>query len=107
MAKLPSPYPFRDLFDGAVRYSAVKLTCKRCKHAQILRAAALWWLFYRNGWADRFGDVQRRCYCLLCYHRRGEKVHYPALEFVDVEPTDDSLPMPSELDWKREQRRRR
>ena len=29
------------------------------------------------------------------------------IALVNEEPTDDSLPMPSELDWKRERRRRR
>jgi hypothetical protein len=45
--------------------------------------------------------------CVLCLHRRGLKVRYPKLELVSEEPTDTSLPMPTELDWKRELRRRR
>ena len=43
----------------------------------------------------------------MCLHRRGAKVRYPEFEMVDEEPTETSLPMPSELDWKRELRRRR
>jgi hypothetical protein len=43
----------------------------------------------------------------MCLHRRGLKVRDPELELVDEAPTDTSLPMPSELDWKREVRRRR
>jgi len=52
-------------------------------------------------------EVRRRCLCIMCLHRRGVKVRDPRFELVDEPPTDDSLPRPSELDWKRELRRRR
>ena len=106
MPDLPSPFPLVDLFDAAVRYSAVRFTCPRCGHAEVFRAAALWWLFERKGWRDRFPDVRRRFHCRLCRRRDGDKVHAD-IALVNEEPTDDSLPMPSELDWKRERRRRR
>ena len=103
----PGLHPLRDLFDAAARHKSVKLTCVRCRHANILSAAALWWLFQRNGWKDRFGDVRRRCVCLYCWRRHGFKIRNPVLELVDEAPRDLTLPMPSELDWKRELRRRR
>jgi hypothetical protein len=106
MPDLPTVYPLRDLFDAAVRHSAVKLTCRRCRRVAILSSHALWWRFHRKGWADRFADVRKRCLCLLCLHRHGLEVRNPDLELVDEPPTA-SLPMPSELDWKRELRRRR
>jgi len=106
MPNLPSAYPLRDLFDAAIRYSAVRLSCPRCRHARVLRAAALWWLFQRKGWKDRFPDVAARYYCRSCRLRDGDKVH-AVLQLVNEEPTDDSLPLPSELEWKRERRRRR
>ena len=62
---------------------------------------------HRKGWVDNLREVRRRCLCILCLHRRGEKVRNPELELVDEAPTDAGLPMPSELDWKREVRRRR
>lgn len=107
MPDLPTAYPLRDLFDAAVRHRTVKLTCRRCRHSNSFAAAALWWLFHQKGWKDRFVDVRRRCICLHCLHRFGEKVREPHLELVEEEPTDQTLPMPSELDWKRELRRRR
>ena len=107
MADLPTAYPLRDLFDAAVRQGAVKLTCRQCRRVTIFPSHALWWLFHRNAWSDRFDDVRKRCLCLMCLHRTGAKIRYPDLELVDEPPTDSSLPMPSELDWKRELRRRR
>lgn len=107
MADLPTVYPLQDLFDAAVRAPGVRLTCRACRHSAILSSHALWWLFHRKGWRDSLGDVRRRCVCLMCLHRRRAKVREPELELVDEPPTDDSLPRPSELDWKREVRRRR
>jgi hypothetical protein len=107
MADLPSAYPLRDLFDAAVRHYSIKLTCGRCSRVTIYHAAALWWLFEQKGWADRFSDVQKRCLCLMCFHRGRIKVRFPTLELTRDPPTDTSLPMPTELDWKRELRRKR
>jgi hypothetical protein len=107
MTDLPNPYPLRDLFDVAVRGRAVRLKCTRCGHGTVFSSHALWWLFNRKGWVDTLREVRRRCLCIMCLHRRGTKVRDPELELVDEAPTDDSLPMPSELDWKREVRRRR
>lgn len=103
----PSAYPLRDLFDAAARGRGVRLTCMKCGHRTVLSSHALWWLFHRKGWIGTFREVRRRCLCVLCLHQRGEKVRNPELELVDDRPTDTSLPMPSELDWKREVRRRR
>lgn len=107
MPDLPSAFPLRDLFDAAARGRSVRLTCPKCRHSAVYSSHALWWLFRRKGWVDSFNAVRGRCLCLLCLHRRGEKVRNPELELVDEPPTDTSLPMPSELDWKRELRRRR
>lgn len=107
MADPPSAYPLRDLFDAAVRGRSIRLTCTRCGHGAVFDSHALWWLFHRRGWLAAFEDVRRRCVCIMCLHRRGEKVRNPRFELVHDEPTDTSLPMPSEIDWKREQRRRR
>jgi hypothetical protein len=107
MPDLPSAYPLRDLFDAAVRGRSVRLTCPKCGHKAVLSSHALWWLFRRKGWVDSFAAVRRRCLCILCLHRRGEKVRNPELELVEEPPMDTGLPLPSELDWKRELRRRR
>lgn len=107
MADLPSAYPLHDLFDAAVRGRSVRLTCGRCGHGAVFDSHALWWLFHRKGWSDTFREVRRRCLCLMCLHRLGLKVRDPRFELVDEPPTDSSLPMPTELDWKREMRRRR
>ena len=106
MRDLPTAYPLRDLFDAAVRYSAVRLTCPKCGRAQVLRAAALWWLFHRSGWRDRFRDVKRRYYCRACRERYGLKIHAD-IALVNEPPTDDTLPMPPDVECKRERRRRR
>lgn len=107
MADLPTAYPLRDLFDAAVRQRSVRLSCRRCAHVRIFSSHALWWLFHRRGWADRFRDVQRRAVCTICLVHTGEKVRDPELELVEEPATGAPLPMPSELDWKRELRRRR
>ena len=107
MPDLPTAYPLRDLFDAAVRQRTISLACTRCGHTNSFHAAALWWLFQRNGWKDRFADVRRRCVCLDCWRRHGLKVRNPRFELVQDPPRDTILPMPSELDWKRELRRRR
>jgi len=107
MSDLPTAYPLRDLFDVAVRGRSVRLTCARCGHGSVVSGHALWWLFHRKRWVDSLREVRRRCLCIMCLHRTGAKVRNPELDLVDDPPTDNSLPMPSELDWKREVRRRR
>lgn len=107
MADLPSAYPLRDLFDAAVRGRSVRLICRACGHRAVLSSHALWWLFERKGWRDAFADVRRRCVCRACLARTCHKVRDPLLELVHDTPSDMSLEMPTELDWKRELRRRR
>ena len=107
MSEAPTAYPLRDLFDAAVRGRSVRLTCRECGHSTVLSSHALWWLFRRKGWRDTFADVRRRCVCLMCLHRRRRQVRNPGFELVLDPPTDSSLPLPSEIDWQRELRRRR
>lgn len=107
MTELPSVNPFRDLYDAAVRYASIKLTCCRCGHITIVSTHALWYHYSQKGWADTFKQVQRRSVCLVCWYHRGEKVRNPDLEFGSWESTDTRFPMPSEFEWKAEQRRRR
>ena len=99
-------HPFQDLYDAAIRHSAVRIVCGCCRHGIVFNLAALWWHFNRNGWNDRFAHVRRRLFCQACRDQRGVKVR-PSLEFGDMEPTDTRLPMPSKSDWAREARRRR
>ena len=99
--------PAQDLWDAAAQHSNVRVTCRRCAASKIFHAAALWWLFQCNGWSGRLGDVRRRFYCAVCWARHRQRVYRPELEPVDDAATDTSLPLPSELDWKREARRRR
>ncbi len=107
MADLPSAYPLRDLFDVAVRDQNVRLTCLGCGHACVASGIALWWLFHSRGWKDDFRSVARRCVCTMCWFRLGRKVRGPRFELVRGEPPTLVLPIPSELEWKRELRRRR
>ena len=107
---MPNPasaYPLRDLWDAAVRHRTIRLTCPKCGHSALISASSLWYLFHRNGWKDWFADVRRRCVCLICLHRRGEKVRNPRLDLVDELPTEMRLPEPPEIEWKKEMRRRR
>ena len=106
MSDLPTAFPIRDLFDAAVRHRTVRLACRRCGHAVSFASPALWWLLERKGWQDRFGQVENRFFCRPCRDRSGETIR-PALGLVTDPPTDTHLSMPSELDWKRELRRRR
>ena len=107
MRDLPTAYPLRDLFDAAVRHRAVRLTCPRCGHQAIFASPALWWLFERKGWRDRFQEVERRFHCRPCRTRGEDMVQRPRLDLVDDPPTVTNLPLPSEIVWKRELRRRR
>ncbi|HEX8572492.1 MAG TPA: hypothetical protein VF759_07060 [Allosphingosinicella sp.] len=107
MSEPPSAFPLRDLFDAAVRGRSVRLTCRECRHSAILSSHALWWLFRKKGWRDGLGDARSRCICLMCLHTRRRKVRNPEFELVLEPPTETSLPMPPEMDWKRELRRRR
>lgn len=99
-------HPFRDLYDAAIRHSSVRVTCPRCGRSVVFATAALWRLFNRNGWNDRFAHVRRRLCCLFCWHQRGAKER-PRLEFGDEAPTEIRLPMPSKGEWAHEARRRR
>jgi ribosomal protein L37E len=107
VSEVSSVNPFRDLYDAAVRYASIKFTCRRCGHATIVSTHALWYLYAKKGWADRFKQVQRRSICMVCWFERGEKVRNPDMEFGHWEPTDTRFPMPSEFEWKAEMRRRR
>ncbi|HEU0100327.1 MAG TPA: hypothetical protein VFQ67_16330 [Allosphingosinicella sp.] len=107
MSDAPTAYPLRDLFDVAVRGRSIRLTCARCGHATVVSSHALWWHFHRKGWVDTLREVRRRCLCIMCLHRHGLIVRDPVLELTHTPPTDTSLEMPSELDWKREVKRRR
>ncbi|MGQ0558885.1 MAG: hypothetical protein ACT4OE_04770 [Sphingosinicella sp.] len=106
MNELPTAYPLRDLFDAAVRQRNIRLFCPVCRHAVVFDAHALWWHFSRRGWGDRFNDVRKRCVCSICWIKQG-RVGRPELALVDEPPTETRLPLPSEIDWQREVRRRR
>jgi hypothetical protein len=99
-------HPFKDLFDAAIRHSAVRVTCDRCRHTVTFKTAALWRHFQRMGWDHRFAGVQRRLFCLRCWYRGGGKVR-PSIQFCDDEPTDTRFPMPSKAEWAQAARRRR
>jgi len=107
MPDFPTVNPFRDLYDAAVRYPSIKLTCCRCRHTAIFSTHALWYHFDQKGWRDDFRQVQRRCVCLVCWFHGGEKVRNPDLEFVNEPPTDARFPTPPEFAWMQERRRRR
>jgi hypothetical protein len=107
VADLPSAYPLRDLFDAAVLTAISSSLCRQYQHLAVFHCHALWWLFQRRGWNDRFGDVTKRCVCTICWYRVGKKVRDPRFELVTDAPTDSRFPMPNELDWKGESRRRR
>lgn len=107
MADLPSAYPLNTLFDAAVRGYSIKLTCRRCRHVRVMHAHALWWMFHKRGWPERFRDLQRRCHCTRCRERHNRIVRMPALDLVHEEVTGDPLPLPPLSEWKRELGRRR
>jgi hypothetical protein len=99
-------HPNRDLYDAAIRHSAVRVVCNRCRRTTIFQTAALWRLFNRNGWNDRFEHVQKRLFCLVCWYHSGVKQR-PSMAFCDDPPTDTRFPMPEAHEWKHEARRRR
>jgi hypothetical protein len=96
-----SPLPLRDLFDAAVRQYGIKLTCLRCKHVRVFHAHALWYLFERRGWDDRFSEVTRRAICLPCRDKHGATIRFPKLELVREDPTGEPLQLPPREVWRR------
>ena len=104
-ADVPQVHPLRDLFDAAVRGYAVKLTCYACKHVRIFDPHALWWLFHRRGWNDRFPHVRRRAVCTRCLAAQARKIRQPKLELVHEKETGEPLPMPPIHEWKAMMRR--
>jgi len=93
--------PVRDLYDAAAQHYALRFTCRGCRRQRVFVSAAVWWHFKRKGFTDWLRDVPKRFRCQDC-GRRG-----PALDLVHEDATDTSLPLPTEQDWKHEQRRRR
>ena len=106
MANETSLHPFRDLYDAAIRCTSVRVVCDRCKHTAVFQTAALWRYFNRRGWDDGFDAVQRRLYCLFCWHH-GRVKRRPCIFFCDDVPTETRFPMPTKQEWAHEARRRR
>ena len=96
-----SANPVRDLFDAVAHHYSIKLTCRGCRRARILPAAAVWWYFRKKDWSEWLREVPGKFRCRVC-DRRG-----PSMDLVQDDANDFSLPMPSETDWKHELRRRR
>ena len=96
-----SANPLRQLFDACVQGYNLRLACLGCRRHVVLSRHAVWWHFRRKGWSEWLRDVPKRFRGRLC-DRRG-----PSMDLVREEPTDASLPMPSETEWKRELSRRR
>jgi hypothetical protein len=91
------------IFEAAAYHKNVKVVC-RCGHHACYEAHCLWYLFERRLWDDAFWDVRRRFWCRPCRQRTGEKVR-PRWVGASLEPITVELPWPSELEWKRAQRR--
>jgi hypothetical protein len=96
-----SANPVRELFDATAQGYAIKLSCPGCRRTRIFHAAAVWHHFRRKGFSERLRDVPKKFRCRICERRT------PIMELVHEEPDDMSLPMPGELVWKHELRRRR
>lgn len=93
--------PLRELFDATARGYAIKLTCRGCRRTRTFPAAAVWWHFRCRGFSERLRDVPGKFCCQSCDCRA------PDMDVVHETPNDASLPMPAELVWKQELRRRR
>jgi hypothetical protein len=93
--------PLRELYDAAAQGYSIKLACRGCRRVRVLYPHAVWHHFRIKGFSERLRDVPARFKCRVC-ERRG-----PHLELVHEEPTDHTLPLPSQQEWKRELRRRR
>lgn len=96
-----SANPVRDLFDATAQHYAIKLTCRGCRRSRIFPSAAIWWHFRKKGFSEWLRDVPGKFRCRVCERRA------PGMDLVHEAANDTSLPMPSELVWKHELRRRR
>jgi hypothetical protein len=96
-----SANPVLNLWDAAAQHYDLRVTCWNCKRRAVFESAAVWLHFDRKGWSERLQHVPTKFRCRACGNR------YPCLDLVNENPTDTSLPLPSDREWKREARRRR
>ncbi|MHA6717880.1 hypothetical protein ACX40Y_00375 [Sphingomonas sp. RS6] len=85
----------RTLFEAAAFHRTVQATCTGCGHVAGFHAAALWRLFQRKQWSDVLADAGRRLRCSRCGQRG------TTIELTRDAPTITSLPLPSDIEWRR------
>lgn len=89
-----------DMFEATVWDAAIRVSCRRCRHAALFEPTGLWWRFFRRDWDFSFGGARRRFFCRRCLGRCGVKVRAGRIEGVN-EPPQVFLARPSEAEWRR------
>ncbi|AJP73424.1 hypothetical protein TS85_18975 [Sphingomonas hengshuiensis] len=92
--------PLRTITDLALGHWNVRLSCPHCKYIRVVSGGGLWYLFYNRHWSDNVREAPRRLFCARCRVRNGKKVA-PRIEKTKDAPTGDSLPDPSDYEWKK------
>lgn len=85
----------RTLFEAAAFHRSVRAACAGCGHIGVFHAAALWRLFERRQWPGLLTEVGARLRCSRC-GRRGTTI-----SLTCDPPTITSLPLPSDVEWRR------
>lgn len=91
-----------NFFEAAAWHYSVKVYCGWCGHAAIFDPHALWWHFHQKHWDDDLAGAAKRFDCKVC--RRNfwtEGKGRAKISLGSERPTDDSLPLPPEAEWKR------
>jgi hypothetical protein len=89
-----------DLFEAAVWFASLKVSCSRCANLALFETAGLWWHFHGKHWDDSLRGARLRFYCSRCVVAVAARVHPAPLQPVSAKPTK-LLPPPPDREWKR------
>jgi hypothetical protein len=91
------------IWEAAAMHRLIKIECAilRCGNVGLFDPHAMWWHFYRRSWSDTFTVAQHRFYCQRCSGVAGFRVKRGTMTCTGTGEPNRSLPMPSELEWKR------
>lgn len=92
-----------EIWEAAMMGTPIKVTCTvpACEHSAVFHPAGLWYLFARRGWQQTFYQAQARFWCRRCTKAVGLKVKRAYMTLSRDAITDDTLPLPSDREWKR------
>lgn len=92
------------IWEAAAMHRLIRVDCRahRCANSATFDPHALWGLFHKRHWDDRYSVAQHRFWCRVCTRLAGFKVKAARMSDTGSSRGDVThpLPMPSERDWK-------